>query len=162
MTDRTLRVPEYENIWAVGDCAHIPDAVSGQRACPPSVQHAIRQGQTAAENVIATLDGTSKGARPYTFNSLGTLVGLGRYTAVAEVMGVRFSGPFAWFLWRSTYLFKLPGFQKKARVMLDWTLDLFFPRDITLTESEIPNEVRYRVAGVSTESPENFERETAS
>jgi NADH dehydrogenase len=129
-TDRTLRVEGFDNIWAVGDCARIPDPDRDGQPCPPTAQHALRQGRQAADNLVAAMDGRQ--LRPFRFRSLGMLVVLGHNTAAAEIGGFRFSGLFAWFLWRGIYLAKLPGFEKKVRVMIDWLLDLVFPRDIVV------------------------------
>ncbi len=129
-TDPTLRVDGLDGIWAVGDCARIPDPDRDGQPCPPTAQHALRQGRQAAENIVAAMDG--RPLRPYRFRSLGMLVALGRNMAAAEIRGLRFSGLFAWFLWRGIYLAKLPGFEKKVRVLIDWLLDLAFPRDIVV------------------------------
>jgi NADH dehydrogenase len=129
-TDRTLRVEGFGDIWAVGDCARIPDPDRDGQSCPPTAQHALRQGRQAADNLVATMDG--RPLRPFRFRTLGMLVVLGHNTAAAEIRGLRFSGLFAWFLWRGIYLAKLPGFEKKVRVMIDWLLDLAFPRDIVI------------------------------
>jgi NADH:ubiquinone reductase (H+-translocating) len=126
-TEATLQVKGRPNVWAMGDCAAVPDRVTG-KLCPPTAQHGLRQGHQVAENIAAILKG--KAPRPFQFKPLGLLAGLGRRCAVAEIMGLRFSGFFAWWLWRTIYLLKLPGFERKLRVALDWTLDLFFPRDI--------------------------------
>ncbi len=97
----------------------------------------------AAENIAASIRGITRNKLNY--KPVGVLVSLGRRSAVAEILGFRFSGFFAWWLWRTIYLFKLPGLERKLRVAMDWTLDLFFPRDIVLlkvfmkkTPSEIP------------------------
>src|SRR5439155_10019345 len=82
-----------------------------------------------AENVLATIDG--KPTRDFAFKVLGMLASLGQRSAVAQMLGVTLTGFFAWFAWRTVYLSKLPGFVRRLRVALDWTLDLFFPRDIT-------------------------------
>lgn len=131
ITDETLRVKGLTDVWAVGDCAQVPDYHQHGNPCPPTAQHAQREGGQAAKNVAAALRGEA--AQPFRFRSLGTLVPLGHRTAVAELRGLKFSGLFAWFLWRTVYLAKLPGLEKKLRVALDWTLDLFFARDIVLT-----------------------------
>jgi NADH dehydrogenase len=133
VTDGTLRVNGLRNVWAVGDCAQIPDLNSEGRPCAPTAQHALRQGQVAAENVAAALRGLPPHA--FRFRTIGTLVALGHRTAVAEVRGWKFSGLLAWLMWRTVYLSKLPGLEKKVRVALDWTVDLFFPRDIVLTST---------------------------
>lgn len=129
-TDGTLRVEGFDAIWAVGDCAQIPDPDRDGQPCPPTAQHALRQGRQAAENLVAAMDG--RPLRSFRFRTLGMLVVLGHNTAAAEIRGLRFSGLFAWFLWRGIYLAKLPGFEKKVRVLIDWLLDLAFPRDIVV------------------------------
>ena len=130
-TDRTLRVEGFDEIWAVGDCARIPDPDRDGESCPPTAQHALRQGRQAADNLVAAMDGRS--LRPFRFRTMGMLVILGHNSAAAEIRGLRFSGLVAWFLWRGIYLAKLPGFEKKVRVVIDWLLDLAFPRDIVMT-----------------------------
>lgn len=130
VTESTMRVKGSTNLWAVGDCAQIPDVLSEGKFHPPTAQHALREGRFVAENVAAALRGQP--IRPFRFRTLGILVVLGRRTAVAEIRGRKFSGLFAWFLWRMIYLNKLPGLEKKVRVALDWVIELFFPRDIVL------------------------------
>lgn len=136
VTDETLRVEGLDHAWAVGDCARIPDPDREGQPCPPTAQHALRQGRLAAENIVATIDG--RPLRPFRFRTLGTLVVLGHNTAAAEIRGLRFSGLAAWLLWRGIYLAKLPGFEKKVRVLFDWLLDLVFPRDIVVVRSTHP------------------------
>ena len=136
IAEGTLQVKGFTNIWAVGDCAQIPDALNEGKPAPPTAQHALREGRVVAENVAALQRGQP--LRPFAFRALGTLVALGHRTAVAEVRGWKFSGFLAWFMWRTVYLSKLPGLEKKLRVALDWTLDLFFPRDIALTSQSTP------------------------
>jgi NADH dehydrogenase len=130
--DATMAVKGHPGVWALGDSATIPDVLTGG-VCPPTAQYALRQGRTLADNIAATIDGREP--RSFQHKSLGLLAGLGRRCAVAEIMGLRFSGFFAWWLWRTIYLLKLPGFERKLRVMLDWTLDLFFARDIVYLRS---------------------------
>lgn len=123
----TLDVRDRPGLWALGDCAAVPNRATG-RPCPPTAQHAVRQGRRLAENIAAIIAGRSP--EPFAYRPLGVLAGLGRRSAVAEILGLRFSGWFAWWLWRTVYLLKLPGLERKVRVALDWTLDLFFARDI--------------------------------
>ena len=132
--DPTLKVPGTANVWAVGDCARVPDPARPGAACPPTAQHAVRQGRAVADNVVAALAGATP--RPFRFRGLGFLVPLGRQSAAADLRGLRFSGLPAWLLWRGVYLWKLPGPQKRLRVLLDWTIELVFPRDIALTAGE--------------------------
>ena len=131
MVDETLRVPDTPGVWAVGDAAQIPDLTNEGQPCPPTAQHALRQGKRVAQNILATIDG--RPLKPFRYRASGSLVGLGHRTAAAEIRGHKFSGLLAWFMWRSIYLSKLPGLERKARVALDWALDLVFPRDIVLT-----------------------------
>jgi NADH dehydrogenase len=122
-----LEVPEYPGVWAIGDCASVPDGVSGQ-PCPPTAQHATRQAEFCAENIVATLQNRPK--RAFAFKALGKLGALGHHSAVAEVFGVKFSGFKAWVLWRGIYLMKLPGLDRKLRVSMAWFLDFFMKPDI--------------------------------
>lgn len=128
-----LRVNEYleiagrPGIWALGDCAAIPD---GQRGgfYPPTAQHALREAKVVAHNVIASVHGKQR--KRFAFSTIGQLATIGRRTGVASILGVNFSGFVAWWLWRTIYLSKLPGFEKKLRVAFDWTLDLIFSKDL--------------------------------
>ncbi len=124
-----LEVPEYPGVWAIGDCAQIPDPHTGG-FYPPTAQNAVRQGRNVAKNIAASMRGGAK--RPFNHRPLGLLASLGRRSAVAEIGGLRFSGFFAWWLWRTLYLLKLPGLERKLRVATDWTLDLLFSPDISL------------------------------
>ena len=134
IANEKLEVTGAENLWAVGDCAQIPDLSAGPESgkfAPPTAQHATREGKVAGYNVAATLKG--KPLKTFNFKSLGSLAALGHQLAVAEVFGRRFYGFFAWLLWRGIYLTKLPTLQKQIRVLLDWVLDIFFPPDIVKT-----------------------------
>lgn len=126
--DPCLRVPGLNGVWAIGDCAHIPDPLGDGRPYPPTAQHAVREGRAVGENVAAVIAGRQPAE--FRFRGLGTLVALGHRTAVGEIRGLRLSGFVAWAMWRAVYLAKLPGLEKKLRVLLDWSLDLAFPRDI--------------------------------
>jgi NADH dehydrogenase len=134
LAESTLQVQGLPNVWAVGDCAEIPNPDDGGRPYPPTAQHALRQGKAVAENIANVLRGQAP--KPFRFQLIGLLVALGHRTAAAEIRGRRFSGLLAWFMWRGIYLSKLPGLEKKLRVLLDWTIDLFFPRDIVLTSQD--------------------------
>ena len=120
-----MGVEGYPGIWALGDCAMIPDEHGGYQ--PPTAQHASREGKVLAHNIVANSRG--KDLIPFRFNTLGLLASIGRRTGVARILGVNFSGFIAWWLWRTIYLLKLPRVEKKVRVALDWTLDVFFSKD---------------------------------
>lgn len=126
LVDETLAVPGYDGVWALGDCAAIPDPRTAGTH-PPTAQHALREARTVADNIAATLD--NRPARAFSFRTIGQLAAIGRRTGVARMFGVNFSGFFAWWLWRTVYLSKLPRFEKKCRVAIDWTLDLIFAKD---------------------------------
>ena len=149
-TDEFLAVPGYEGLWAVGDCAAITDSKTGQ-LYPPTAQHTIRQGRVLARNITAAIRGGRR--KPFVFETIGQLAALGRRTGVAQIFGFNFSGFIAWWLWRTIYLMKLPRFEKKVRVALDWTLDLLFAKDpvqfltlrsptVSTDENERPPQVR--------------------
>ncbi len=131
VVDAQLEVPEWPGVWAVGDCAAVPDPAGGH--CPPTAQHALRQGQLAARNIAAAEHGRVKQA--FAFRGLGQLAAIGKRTGVARILGWKFSGFVAWWLWRTIYLSKLPRAEKKLRVMLDWTLDLLFSKDLVQFET---------------------------
>jgi NADH dehydrogenase len=146
LTDSTMQVQGHENLWTAGDCAGVPLAggkvVEGKpELCPPTAQFAYRQGQTLGKNLAAMIHAkimSNPAPKPatFTFKGLGELAAIGHRSAVAEIMGVKFSGIIAWLMWRTIYTMKLPGIEKKLRVIIDWTLDLFFPRDITLFNTQ--------------------------
>ena len=127
LVNEYLEVPEWPGVWAFGDCAVVPDRKTG-KSHPPTAQHALREGKVAAQNILATIRGDRK--KPFLFSTLGLLAPIGRRTGVANILGVNFSGFIAWWLWRTIYLMKLPRFEKKVRVALDWTLDLIFSKDL--------------------------------
>ncbi len=127
LVNEFLEVPDWPGVWALGDCALVPDPRTG-RFYPPTAQHALREGKRAAQNIQAALRGREK--KPFVFSTIGQLAAIGKRTGVANVLGVNFSGFLAWWLWRTIYLSKLPRFEKKLRVALDWTLDLLFSKDL--------------------------------
>lgn len=133
VVDPHLEVAEHPGVWALGDCAHVIDAARGE-PCPPTAQHAVRQARCLAGNLVARLRGTAP--RPFAFTALGKMGALGRRSAVGEMLGIKISGFLAWWLWRTIYLLKLPGLDRKVRVALDWTLDLLFPPDIVQLKTQ--------------------------
>ena len=111
-----------------GDCAFVPDIRNPGKSHPPTAQHAIREGEVVAQNIAAALVG--RPLKSFSFKTIGLLASIGRRMGVARIFGFNFSGFFAWWLWRTVYLSKLPGLDKKIRVAFDWTLDLLFPKDV--------------------------------
>jgi NADH dehydrogenase len=137
VVQNTLDLPGHPGLWALGDCAAVVDAKTS-KPCPPTAQFALREAEVVAKNVCAELQGRPK--RLFHFVSLGALCVVGHQTACAELAvpfmknkSMRFSGLFAWLMWRGIYLSKLPGLERKIRVLMDWTIELFFPRDIVQT-----------------------------
>jgi NADH dehydrogenase len=127
LVNEYLEVPEWPGVWAFGDCAVVPDRNTGD-SHPPTAQHALREGKVAARNILATIRGGQK--KPFLYSTLGLLAPIGKRTGVANILGVNFSGFIAWWLWRTIYLLKLPRFEKKVLVALDWTLDVLFSKDL--------------------------------
>ena len=128
LVNQFLGVPDWPDVWAVGDCAFVPDIRNPGQSHPPTAQHAIREGRVVAQNIAAALLGHR--LKPFSFRTIGLLASIGRRMGVARILGFNFSGFFAWWMWRTVYLSKLPGLDKKVRVAFDWTLDLLFPKDV--------------------------------
>ncbi|BFU88821.1 MAG: hypothetical protein NTAFB01_00080 [Nitrospira sp.] len=141
LVNEYLEVPGWPGLWAFGDCALVPDLKTGG-SHPPTAQHALREGRVAAQNILATVRGDQM--RPFLYSTLGLLAPIGRRTGVANILGVNFSGFIAWWLWRTIYLLKLPRFEKKLHVALNWTLDVLFSKDLAhfrTKRSRIPHAV---------------------
>ena len=126
VTTPELRVEGTANVWAVGDCALVPTP-DGNPA-PPTAQHATRQAAVCAHNIVAAIRGGD--CRIFDHRGLGTMGSLGHRSAVAEVFGLRVSGFIAWWLWRTVYLMKMPGWGRRLKVASSWTLDLLLPPDL--------------------------------
>lgn len=126
VVDQFLEVVGWPGVWALGDCAAVPD--SSNKPYPPTAQHAVREAKVLARNITAAIRGDPR--KPFVFSTIGQLAAIGKRTGVANILGTNFSGFIAWWIWRTIYLSKLPRFEKKLRVALDWTLDLLFSKDI--------------------------------
>jgi len=123
-----LSVAGYPGVWAIGDCAQVPNPEGGWY--PPTAQHAIREGPVVAHNIVSAIRGLP--SKSFRYEALGMMASLGGRRGVAGLRGGRvLTGFLAWFLWRTYYLLRLPGLDRKVRVALDWTLGLIFPRDIS-------------------------------
>jgi NADH dehydrogenase len=119
----TLQVEGRENVWALGDGARVPNEATPDHPDPPTCQHALRQARRLAKNLRG-------GRKPYRYRMLGQVATLGRYRGIADVLGVRLRGFPGWFVTRTYHLFQLPLVSRKLRVVADWTVSLFFRRDI--------------------------------
>ena len=126
--DEQLRVEGEQDVWAIGDAAAVPDPARPGFPCPPTSQHAIRQGRTAGRNIAASLG--SGTAKPFTYKTLGQFANLGRYKAVAKIGPVKMRGFPAWWLARTYHVSQLPSTSRKVRAVMDWTVGLPFGRDI--------------------------------
>jgi NADH dehydrogenase len=135
--DEHLEAIDAPGVWALGDGAHAQD--DNGKPYPATAQHALRQGKVVACNIAASLSGELK--TRFRFKSLGQMATIGRRTGVAQIFGCQFSGFVAWWMWRTIYLAKLPRLEKKVRVALDWTLDLFFSRDLVQHSSSSTREL---------------------
>jgi NADH dehydrogenase len=124
--DSYLRVQGMNSVWAIGDCAAAPDPRGG--ICPPTAQHAVRQGPVAARNIAAELGIGSP--RPFEYRSEASFVNLGRYKAVGRIGDRTFRGFPAWWMARTYHMSQIPGAARKFRAVLDWTAGLPFRRDI--------------------------------
>ena len=120
--DEFLRVRGHEHVWALGDCARVPNTRS-DRPDPPTCQHALRQARRLARNLVGAPE-------PYGYRMLGQVATLGRHKGVAQVLGLNLHGFLGWWVTRSYHLYQLPLAQRKLRVVMDWTVALFFRRDI--------------------------------
>lgn len=122
--DGFMRVQGYDDIWAIGDCAHV---AAGRY--PPTAQHAIKEAEVAAENIARSREGRPLRELDYAGDSQMAIIG--ERKAIARISGIKVHGLAAWWLWRTIYLQKIPMLKKRLRVMFDWTIDLFFDRDLT-------------------------------
>ena len=127
VTEPDMSVKDCSGIWALGDCALVPNAKSG-KLCPPTAQFADRQAKALAKNIAASLRG--KPTRPFAYTPMGMLASIGHNKAVAEIFGVRFSGLIGFMMWRGIYLLKVPTLARKVRLFLEWNWAMFFPPDI--------------------------------
>lgn len=123
VVDETLRVEGRDDLWALGDCARVPNLATPGRFDPPTCQHALRQARRLARNLQGE-------PQPYRYRMLGQVATLGRYKGIADVLGVRLRGFPGWFVCRSYHLYQLPLLSRKLRVVVDWTVSLFFRRDV--------------------------------
>jgi len=128
VVDADLAVRDVPGLWALGDCALVPNADDG-RPAPPTAQFAVREARFLADNLLAALDG--RPTRAFRHRSLGAMAAIGHRKGVAEVLGIPVSGLPAWLLWRAYYLAQMPTLGRRVRIFVEWTWGMFFPNDIT-------------------------------
>jgi NADH dehydrogenase len=140
ITNEYLQINGFNNVFAVGDCAFIIDPLTSH-PCPPTAQHAIRQGEIAGDNLVSLIryDLTKKqySFSKFNYKTRGTMATVGKRNGVAIIFGFKILGPLAWMIWRAFYLKKIPARQNRFRVVVDWTLDLLFGRDIARLKTPI-------------------------
>ncbi len=127
ITQADMSVADSEGIWAMGDCALVPNNKSGEM-CPPTAQFADRQAKVLAKNIVAKL--ANKETSSFSYKPIGMLASIGHNKAVAEVFGIQFSGLIGFMMWRGVYLLKVPTMARKVRLFLEWSWGMFFPPDI--------------------------------
>jgi NADH dehydrogenase len=123
-----LRVDGIDHAWTAGDNAAVPDLTKPGQYCSPSAQHAVRQARLLAHNLVRSLRGEP--LEEYKHAYAGSVASLGLYKGVAQIYGIKIRGFPAWFMHRTYHMSRMPTFNKKVRVVLDWTLALFFRRDV--------------------------------
>jgi NADH dehydrogenase len=148
-----LQVHKYDGVFALGDCASITDPHT-KKPYPPTAQHAIREGKVAAKNLISILKNRREmreakeekisGMKIFDYKTKGTMAEIGKRTGVGDILGLKVHGFVAWWIWRTYYLANLPTIEKKIRVMIDWTIDLFFNRDVTKLKTFVTPEKRWK------------------
>ena len=127
VTDAELRVRDRPGVWAIGDCASIPSPEG--KPYPPLAQHALREARVLAHNIAVTLRGGGD-LKPFVYETKGLLAALGHYNGVGRIGKTRLYGFLAWWVWRSYYLFQMPQWSRRLRIILDWTVALFFRNDV--------------------------------
>ena len=127
-TEPTMQVKGYNNLWSAGDCSAVP--LEDGSISPATAQFAMRQGTLLGKNILTARNGQP--LEPFRFKALGEMASLGHRNAVGKVLGFKVSGFLGWLMWRATYLLKLPGLEQKSKVFFEWSLELLFPRDISL------------------------------
>ena len=150
-----MSVAGHDGIWALGDCAAVPNALDGKLS-PPTAQFADRQAKQLARNIAAHVRGQP--TQPFSYKPMGQLSSIGHNKAVAEMFGIRIAGFIAWLLWRGVYLLKIPTLARKVRLYLEWNWAMFFPPDI----SHLGYARTKRMMPAETATPPAPERKVAS
>jgi NADH:ubiquinone reductase (H+-translocating) len=130
VVDGTMRCKDRPEVWALGDCAAIPDPQGN--LYPPLAQHALREARVLADNLAAIVQRGGKNAelKPFVYQTMGMLASLGHYDGVGRIGKIKIRGFLAWWVWRTYYMLQMPRFERKLRVVLDWTVALLFRNDV--------------------------------
>jgi NADH dehydrogenase len=149
----TMRVKNNPHVWAIGDCAAIPDPDG--KLYPQLAQHALREAKVLAKNMTAVIRAVQQerpepALTPFIYKTLGTLAALGHYSGVGKVLAFKVKGFIAWWVWRTYYLMQMPRWSRRFRIMLDWTMSLFFKYDIVKLDFDTEPEPGERVRPVIT------------
>ena len=134
--DATMRSTSHPSVWALGDCASIPGPDG--KPYPALAQHAVREARQVARNVAAVIQ--ERTPKPFVFRTLGTMAALGHSRAVAQVMGLQLTGFIAWWFRRTYYLMQMPRWDRRLRIVLDWTIALLFRPDITKVDLAVEHD----------------------
>lgn len=126
--DEHLRLQNFMNVFALGDVAAF-SGTTGSMQMPMLAQTAVQEAKVVAENIMHSIEHTK--LTTFVYYPKGFLVSMGRFNAVGDIYGLTFSGPFMWWLWRTIYLFKFVSWRKRFKIMSEWTVNLFSPRDIS-------------------------------
>jgi len=145
IVDKFLEIEGYPGVFAIGDCAFIIDPNTGN-PYPPTAQHAIREGTVAANNIISMIEGKTRNKKIFDYKTKGMMATVGKRNGIGILLGFEIQGFIAWWVWRMYYLANLPTLQKKLRVMADWTLDVFFKRDVTMLKSFVEEDAEKRTS----------------
>ena len=130
LVDKYLRLVGHPEVFALGDCAAVPDSDTG-KYYPPTAQHALRESKIVSQNIKRILSG-DLGLKEFSYHSKGMMATIGNKAGVASLMGLSITGVLAWIIWRTYYLFHLPTFESKIKIGVGWAINLFFGTDLTL------------------------------
>jgi NADH dehydrogenase len=128
MVEGTMRCKQRPEIWSLGDCAHIPDPEG--KPYPSLAQHALREAKVLARNIAKAIRTPNEPLEPFVYQTMGMLASLGNYKGVGRVLKVKIRGFPAWWVWRTYYLFQMPRWSRRLRIMVDWTIALIFKNDV--------------------------------
>jgi NADH dehydrogenase len=149
IVEATMRSASRPSVWGLGDCAAIPDPAG--KPYPSLAQHAVREAKALAHNIARALGGEP--LRPFVYSQLGVMAALGRFQAIGRVMGFPLTGFPAWWTWRTYYLFQMPRWSRRVRIMIDWTVALLFRPDIVKVDLAVESRQLERGCAAGADGP---------